>query len=149
MTWTGPERGEEVTVPDVVGLEMRAARHIGAQAGVTLAAADPDGPPLGALTWPGTFMVTGQRPGPGTKIRKWGSVVVDFEPAGPGDDAGDREPRIPLMPPSALRAEADESRGDAVSDVSDDARGQSETPAQAETQAQAEARDSLSLPEDP
>jgi hypothetical protein len=118
-------------VPDVVGLEMRAARKKGSAAGVTLTAADPDGPPLGALTWPGTFIVTGQRPGPGTRIRRWGSVVVDFEPWHRGDDAGDREPRTPLPPPGALRAEADEARHEAVTDLS------------------GESQDSPSLPEVP
>lgn len=110
MTWIGPERGEQVTVPDVVGLEMREARRLGGSAGVTLSAADPDGPPLGALTWPGTFVVTAQRPGPGTRIRKWGTVVVDFKPQPPGEESGDREPRVPQPPLGLLRAELGETR---------------------------------------
>lgn len=79
MTWEGPEHGERVTVPDVVGLEMRTARKKGNEAGVALGASDPDGPPLGALTWPGRYVVTAQRPAPGTVIRRWGTVVVEFE----------------------------------------------------------------------
>ncbi len=114
MSWTGPERNEHVIVPAVVGLEMRAARKLAGEAGVTLGTADPDGPPLGALTWPGTFMVTDQRPSPGAVVHRWGTVVVDFAPwpdedgngDGGGDEggAGDREPRRPGPSHGAERA---------------------------------------------
>jgi hypothetical protein len=103
MTWMGPESAEDVIVPDLIGLTVRAARTLGTQAGVALAQADPDGPPLGALTWPGTWIVTAQRPGPGSVLHRWGSVVVDFAPGTPGEESGDREPRRPV-PPSTLRS---------------------------------------------
>jgi len=74
---------------------------------VVIAAEDPDGPPLGSLTWPGVWVVTAQRPAPGAILRRRGSVVVDFEQASPGDEAGDQEPRSPLPPPNALGGECD------------------------------------------
>jgi hypothetical protein len=63
---------------------------------------DLDGPPLGALTWPGRFVVTGQDPPPGAVLLRWDSVVVQVRP----DDgrAGDRVPRKP--PPAQLEAGA-------------------------------------------
>jgi len=100
--WIGPSSAEEVTVPNLVGLTVSAARKFASDAGVKIAAEDPDGPPLGALTWPGVWLVTAQRPAAGAILRRWGSVVVDFEQAPPGDEAGDREPRSPVPPLNAL-----------------------------------------------
>ncbi|BFV59955.1 hypothetical protein KCMC57_up50590 [Kitasatospora sp. CMC57] len=58
MTWNGPGTAREVTVPDIVGLTLPQARKAVSEAGVAAVAPDPDGPPLGALTWPGVWVVT-------------------------------------------------------------------------------------------
>jgi len=90
---------DPVVVPDLVGLTVEEARQIGTGVGVVPAAADPDGPPLAALTWPGRFVITGQEPPAGTVLLRWDSVIVEVRP----DDgrAGDRVPRDPL--PGLLR----------------------------------------------
>ncbi|MER5639019.1 hypothetical protein ABT095_18890 [Kitasatospora sp. NPDC002227] len=90
MVWMGPSTADEVTVPDVVGLAMPRARQVAGEAGVVLAAEDPDGPPLRALTWPGEWVVTAQRPAPGTRMRRRGSVVISFREGRP---AGEESPR--------------------------------------------------------
>ena len=105
--WIGPSNAEEVKVPNLVGLTVSAARKFAGDAGVVIAAEDPDGPPLSALTWPGVWVVTAQRPAAGAVLRRLGSVVVEFEQASPGDEAGDREPRLPLPPLNALGGERD------------------------------------------
>ena len=106
--WIGPSGAEEAKVPNLVGLTVSAARKFAWDAGVVIAAADPDGPPLGALTWPGVWVVTAQCPTAGAVLRRRGSVVVDFEQASHGDDAaGDPEPRSPLLPLDALSGERD------------------------------------------
>lgn len=104
MTWSGPENAPVAEVPDLVGLLVRAARRVAWEAGLVIVAADPDGPPLAASTWPGTWVVTAQRPEPGTTMRYRGSVVVAFEQWPPGDESGDREP-LPPEPPPGLKAE--------------------------------------------
>jgi hypothetical protein len=109
MTWTGPSSADEVAVPDVVGLTVPAARQVALKAGVVIAE-DPDGPPLGALTWPGVWVVTAQRPAPGSVLRRLGSVVVEFRERSGGDAAGDREPRRPLPPLDVLGAQQDLTR---------------------------------------
>lgn len=106
MTWIGPSNSAEVTVPDVVGLIVTHARAVASKAGLALATDDPDGPPVGALTWPGVWLVTAQRPAAGTRMRRWGSLVIDFREL-PGGTAGDREPRRPPPHPDELAAEAD------------------------------------------
>src|SRR4051794_29133917 len=78
-TWVGPSSAEAVKVPNLVGLTVPRARKLAWDAGVVLAAEDPDGPPLGALTWPGIWVVTAQHPVAGTVLRRRGSVVVGFE----------------------------------------------------------------------
>lgn len=78
MSWMGPSSGDEVTVPDLVGMTVADARRAAFDAGLVAAAADPDGPPLGALTWPGVWLVTSQSPAPGSRMRRWGSLVVGF-----------------------------------------------------------------------
>ncbi|MHA6757827.1 hypothetical protein [Streptacidiphilus sp. PAMC 29251] len=88
-------------------MAVSVARDVAWDAGLVIASADPDGPPLGALTWPGVWIVTAQHPVPGTAMRRRGSVVVDFEERGRGGDDGDREPRNPLPPLDALHAERD------------------------------------------
>lgn len=110
VTWMGPGGSERIEVPHVVGLTVSAARRIASDRGLALAAPDPDGPPLGALTWPGVWVVTGQRPAAGAMLRRNGSLVVDFERA-PDDLAGDREPRRPLPPRDSLAAQLDPATG--------------------------------------
>ncbi|AUG75140.1 hypothetical protein CFP65_0157 [Kitasatospora sp. MMS16-BH015] len=126
MTWLGPENARLVRVPDVVGLEIDAAREVAGKAGVVLAPPDPDGPSLRALTWPGQWTVTAQHPAPGSAMRYRGSLVVEFRPGAPvdaapdspppgdtgGGESGDREPRLPKPSPGALGAERE---GEAVS----------------------------------
>ena len=70
---------EIVTVPDVVGLPFHVGRDLAADAGVTLANPDPDGPPIAGLAWPGLFYITSQSPPPGSRIPKWDSVVIEVE----------------------------------------------------------------------
>ena len=96
----------EVVVPDLVGLPVEEARRVATEAGVVPAAADPDGPPLAALTWPGRYVVTAQDPEPGAVLLRWDSVVVDVRPDDGG--AGDREPRRPH--PALLVDRAEEDR---------------------------------------
>ncbi|GAA0896819.1 PASTA domain-containing protein [Virgisporangium aurantiacum] len=111
MTWVGPSNADEVTVPDVVGLTVGDARRVAWDAGVVVAAEDPDGPPLGALTWPGVWIVTAQRPAPGSVLHRSGSVVVKFREGAGGHAAGDREPRRPVPPRDVLGAERDPESG--------------------------------------
>jgi len=106
MTWIGPSTADEVTVPDVVGLIVTRAREVAWEAGLVIAAGDPDGPPVGALTWPGVWVVTAQRPAPGARMRHRGSLVIEFKEL-PGGSAGDREPLRPPPHPDELTAERD------------------------------------------
>ncbi|SFS17030.1 hypothetical protein SAMN04487846_3430 [Microbacterium sp. cf046] len=69
---------DRVTVPDVVDMPFHVGRDIASAAGVTLANPDPDGPPIGALAWPGLFYITSQRPEAGTLLYRWDSVVVEI-----------------------------------------------------------------------
>jgi beta-lactam-binding protein with PASTA domain len=86
-----PEVREQVVTPDVVGMVVDDARRVAQAAGVVLAQPDPDGPPLGALTWQLPVCVTSQNPTPGTVLNRWESVVVTWN----SDEAGVREPRRP------------------------------------------------------
>jgi beta-lactam-binding protein with PASTA domain len=88
-------RTDEVVVPDVVGMALSEARQIAGEAGLALAQPDPDGPPLGALTWPGEYVVTSQDPPPGARLWRWDAVVVTWSALDRGDPAGVREPRRP------------------------------------------------------
>lgn len=97
-TW---RRTDAVTVPNVVGMHIRDAMKAASDAGLTLAQPDPDGPPLGALTWPGDFWITRQTPPPGARLWRWDPLIVEWT-ATRGDASGVREPRRPL--PSRLTA---------------------------------------------
>lgn len=94
-----------VTVPHVVGLPVHEARDVGHDAGVLVVSADVDGPALGALTWPGVWLVTAQDPDAGFRVQKWDNVRITFRRAD-GDEVGDREPRLPPPSPDALEAHA-------------------------------------------
>ena len=95
-----------VTVPDVVGLPFHVGRDVAAGAGVTLANPDPDGPPIGALAWPGLYYIVRQIPESGTQLREWDSVGIEV--VGHGDEP-DREPAIlrPTPPIDAAHATPD------------------------------------------
>jgi hypothetical protein len=81
-----PERfADQVTVPDVVGLPFHVGRDVAGDAGVTLANTDPDGPPIGALAWPGLYYITSQTPAAGATLYRWDSVAVEIVPYGEGD----------------------------------------------------------------
>jgi hypothetical protein len=95
----------QVAVPDLVGLGVSLAMDAGHEAAVVVVAADVDGPPLGSLTWPGVWVVTDQQPVAGSRIPKWDNVRVTFRRAG-GNEAGDREPRLPSPSPDQLKAHA-------------------------------------------
>ena len=75
-----------VAVPSLVGMTVREARSLGHGSGVVVTSADLDGPPLGALTWPGTWIVTAQRPVAGARVERWSAVVIEFRKV-PGDPA--------------------------------------------------------------
>ncbi|MER8186826.1 PASTA domain-containing protein [Kitasatospora sp. NPDC094015] len=85
MSWIGPSNADVVTVPDVVGLTVTDARKVAWEAGVVIAATDPDGPPVGALTWPGVWVVTAQTPAPGARLHRRGSVAIEFRRARPDE----------------------------------------------------------------
>ena len=95
----------QVEVPQLVGMVVADARQAGHQAGLVVVSADVDGPPLRGLAWPGTWIVTAQRPAPGAWLTRWDNVVIEFEELRGGESAGDREPRMPLPDPGALVAE--------------------------------------------
>lgn len=76
---------DRVTVPDVVGLPFHVGRDVANDAGVTLANPDPDGPPIGALAWPGLYYITSQSPAAGTTLYRWDSLAVEIVPYGEAD----------------------------------------------------------------
>jgi hypothetical protein len=76
-----------VAVPILAGMTVREARRVGHDSGVVVTSADIDGPPLGALTWPGTWIVTAQRPTAGSHVDRWSTVVIEFE-EGPSGGVG-------------------------------------------------------------
>lgn len=92
---------QSVVVPTFVGLSVQSARGLATAADVVLTSGRLDGPPLGALTSPGNWVVTGQDPLPGALVERGSWVVISFESRGGGDD-GDREPRLPPPPDRRL-----------------------------------------------
>ena len=99
--------GSAAVVPDLVGLEVAVARELGSEAGVVVTSADLDGPPLGELAWPGAWVVTGQDPGPGTRVGRGAVVRIALVGGGGSGEAGDREPRLPPPDPDSLTAAAE------------------------------------------
>lgn len=81
-------------------MHIRDADRVAYSAGLKLAQADPDGPPLAALTWPDDYWITGQRPSPGSRLRRWDPLIVTWS-ASPAD-GGVREPRRPVVPTKSL-----------------------------------------------
>ncbi len=106
---SGP--AELIPVPDLVGLEVRQAREVADALDLFVTGGNPDGPPLGALTWAGRWVVTGQRPPAGTLVARAAWIVVDFDQRG-GGEAGDREPRVPEPPSGTMRTQRAPFEGD-------------------------------------
>jgi beta-lactam-binding protein with PASTA domain len=79
-----------VTVPLLTGMTVRQARKVGHDRGVVVTSTDVDGPPLGELTWPGTWVVTAQRPAAGSDVERWSAVAIEFKERPGGGGAGDR-----------------------------------------------------------
>jgi hypothetical protein len=96
-----------VIVPDVVGLPFHIGRDIATDAGVSLANPDPDGPPIGALAWPGLFYITSQSPPAGSELYRWDSVVIEIVEHGVADSGAIRELS---PPPSSDVAHAEPTR---------------------------------------
>ncbi len=92
-----------MTVPDVVGLPFHVGRDVAARAGVALANPDPDGPPIGALAWPGLYYIVRQEPAPGAMLREWDSLAVWVVQHG---DDPEREPAVPRPAPPLDTAHA-------------------------------------------
>jgi hypothetical protein len=105
MERSGPGEADRVEVPQLAGMVVADARQAGHRAGLVVVSPDVDGPPLGGLTWPGIWIVTVQRPAPGTWLRRGDNVVIEFGELRGGEGAGDREPRMPLPDLDALAAE--------------------------------------------
>lgn len=76
---------DRVVVPDVVGMPFHVGRDLANDAGVALANSDPDGPPIGAIAWPGLFYITSQRPSAGTEMHRWDSVIIEVVAHGDAD----------------------------------------------------------------
>lgn len=98
-TFNGMEtrRSKTVVVPNVIGMPFHVGRDIAFEAGVTLANPDPDGPPIGALAWPGLFYITWQHPAAGSVLHEWDSVGVEVVKHGDALSAATRN--SPATPP--------------------------------------------------
>lgn len=92
-----------VTVPNVVGLPFHVGRDAATDAGVVLANPDADGPPIGALAWPGLYYIVRQHPAAGTVVHEWDSVAIEVLKHG---DSPDRAVSSPPPVPPALSAHA-------------------------------------------
>jgi beta-lactam-binding protein with PASTA domain len=73
-----PEQATAV-VPNLIGLTVSIARKVGHDAGLVVTSTDLDGPALGAVTWPGTWVVTAQDPTAGHRLRRGAVVKIEFE----------------------------------------------------------------------
>lgn len=104
-------RRSTVTVPKVVGMPVVEAQRALQTAALFAVGADPDGPPLGTVTWPDA-VVADQVPEAGAKVPT-GSTVTLWIGRG-GGFGGVREPRRPKPGPRTLRAAVDEPSEDAV-----------------------------------
>jgi hypothetical protein len=95
---------KRVEVPNVVGLPFHVGRDLATAAGVTLANPDPDGPPIGALAWPGLFYIQTQDPLPGSSLFENDSVQVTVVQHGASPESVSRRP---VSDPPALTAHAE------------------------------------------
>ena len=92
-----------VVVPAVVGLTVRDAIEYANWAELGIGRS-PDGPPLESLVYPcDEFVVTSQAPPPGTRLRRYETVIVEWSPIG-GSGVGVREPRRPVPPTLWMQA---------------------------------------------
>jgi beta-lactam-binding protein with PASTA domain len=71
-------RAARVTVPLLTAMTVQEARSVGHKSGVVVTSADVDGPPLGARTWPGVWIVTAQRPAAGSLVPRGSAVVIEW-----------------------------------------------------------------------
>ena len=111
-------RVELVLVPDLVGLDVPYAREVAHEAGIVPVTDNPDGPGLGARSWPGPFVITHQWPVAGEFIPRFDPVTVWFTRGRGGEGSHDRLPEDPPTP--ELRAHAvpeDEPVIDALPDL--------------------------------
>ena len=92
---------DRVIVPDVVGVPFHIGREVAASAGVALANPDADGPPIGALAWPGLFYITSQDPAPGTEVYRRDSVAVEIVEYGVAESGAVRIGQTPPPEDSA------------------------------------------------
>ena len=90
-----PPEGAWATVPSLVGMTVHDARRAGHNSGVVVTSANVDGPPLGALTWPGIWVVTAQRPVPGSYVERWSRVIIEFSEVPRDANVGGHEPEGP------------------------------------------------------
>ena len=97
----GSQRSGRVTVPNVVGLSLDAARRLLAEHGLVGQLADPDVP----VADPERAVVTDQIPEAGATARPGSPVRLWIDPGG---GSGVREPRRPKPMPRANREAADE-----------------------------------------
>lgn len=89
---------DHVVVPHFVGQPFHVARHEAEEHGLSLSSTDPDGPPIGAVAWPGLFYITSQSPAAGTLVRRRSQVAVEVVPSGPLDE--DAAAANPGRPPA-------------------------------------------------
>jgi len=95
-------RRSKVTVPNVVGLRLDAARLQLVSGGLVPVGSDPDASPEAAFGWP-TGVVTDQSPEAGARVPA-GTLVMLWLGHG-GGSGGVREPRRPLPGPKGLVAD--------------------------------------------
>lgn len=101
-------RQQRVTVPNVVGLSLDAAKAVLMDSKLVAVGPDPDGLPLEAPGWP-TGVVIDQSPGSGAEVPAGSRVILWL---GRGGSAGDRAPRLPSPGPRTLRAMRQEPADD-------------------------------------
>lgn len=92
-------------VPALVGQPFHVARDLAAERELAIAGLDPDGPPIGAVAWPGLWYITSQDPAEGTRLAAWESVRVTVEQHGNEDG----QPAVVSPPPGSLSATAKRS----------------------------------------
>lgn len=96
---------------------VHVGRDAASDAGVTLANPALNGPPIGALAWPGLYYITSQSPVAGTTLYRWDSVAVEILPYGEADS---NAVSIPHESPPAANSHA-HPRHDAFIDLTDPA----------------------------
>ncbi|MCS4276609.1 hypothetical protein M2390_001803 [Mycetocola sp. BIGb0189] len=78
----------KLLVPDCVGQPVHIARDTARELGLSLANIDIDGPPVGALSWPGLYYITSQNPLAGEPANEGDWIFVTIAAHDPGDSAG-------------------------------------------------------------